>query len=99
MHDRESFYRVDWIQLVQDGTDWWVVALVVMNSRWYGMLALAPELLPIPVGTVSCCGEIYDFGWSRIWGLRCWEWEKANPHEGSECLLETGRVLQAIGKR
>jgi hypothetical protein len=26
-------------------------------------------------------------------------WEKANPHEGPECLLGTGGLLQAIGKR
>jgi hypothetical protein len=53
---------VDWIQLVQDGTHWWVVALVVMNSPSYSTQASAPELLPIPVGTVSCCEKIYDFG-------------------------------------
>lgn len=88
---------VDWINLVQDGTHWRVVAPAVMHCRSYDMLAL--ELLAIPVGTVSCRGNIYDFGCSRIWGLRCWEWEKANPLEGSECLLETGRVLQGRGKR
>jgi len=34
---------VDWFQLVQDGTHWWVVALVVMNSRSYGMAAPTPN--------------------------------------------------------
>ena len=88
--------------------------LVSVGSRWDPLVGCCacgneqPELrhgstntklLPIPVGTASCSGKIYDFGCSRIWGLRCWKWEKAKPHERSESLLETGRVFKAIGKR
>ena len=53
---------MDWIQLAQDKTHWRVVAHAVVNSRSYGVLGARLEVLPISVGTVSCCGKICDSG-------------------------------------